>query len=69
MKVTWDEGDIRAGRRVWRDMECMIGADPNDWRHPAVVIVLETGRVMIIGTKVEVAEYLTKNDYRPTKEK
>jgi len=69
MKVIWDEGDVRAGRRVWRDMECMIGADPNDYRHPAVIIVVETGRVMKIGSKAEIATYLTENDYRPVMDK
>ncbi len=69
MQVKWEPSDVRAGRRVWRDMECMIGADPHDYRAPSVIIVLETGRVMTIGTKDEVAAYLTEHEYRPTKEK
>lgn len=69
MKVQWDAGDVRAGRRVWKDMECMICCDPHDYRHPAVVIVLETGRVMTIGSKEEVAAYLTEHDYLPTRER
>ncbi|QIG69194.1 hypothetical protein EVB78_160 [Rhizobium phage RHph_N1_15] len=69
MKVQWEESDVRAGRHVWRDMECMIGADPNDYRAPAVIIVLETGRVMKIGSKAEIAEYLTEYGYRPGAEK
>lgn len=68
MKVQWEVGDIRAGRHVWRDMECMICADPHDWRHPAALIVLETGRIMKLGTKEEIAAYMTENGYTPTKE-
>lgn len=69
MKVQWEATDIRAGRRVWRDRECVLGADPSDHRAPVVVMVLETGRVMTIGSKDEVAAYLTENEYRPTEER
>lgn len=68
MKIQWEETDVRAGRHVWRDAECMICANPSDYRAFAVIVVLETGRVMTIGTKAEVAEYLTKFEYRPTEE-
>jgi hypothetical protein len=69
MKIQWEESDVRSGRHVWRDAECIIGTDPEDWRAMAVILVLESGRVMRIGTKEEIASYLTEHGYRPTKDK
>lgn len=65
MKIQWEANDIRVGRHVWRDMECMICGSPGDWREPKVLIVLETGRVMKIGTEEELASYMTEWEYSP----
>ncbi|WLR90945.1 hypothetical protein [Shinella zoogloeoides] len=69
MKIQWEEVDIRAGRHVWRDMECMICCNPENYRDPAVLVVLQTGRVMKIGTKAEIADYMTEYRYTPIKER
>lgn len=67
MKVQWEETDIRKGRRVWRDLPCMI-VKTDDGEHCAL-IVLETGRIMTLGDAAHLAAYMTEWDYRPTKEK
>lgn len=69
MKVNWEDTDVRSGRKVWRDAPCMVVGNPNDHSDSHGVIVLGSGRIMVIGTKAEVAAYMTANQYRPTEEK
>lgn len=68
MKVQWEGQDIRAGRRVWKDMECMICDDPHREFRPTLV-VLKTGRIMFSGDWKAMAEYLTEHEYRPTEDR
>lgn len=64
MKVTWEEHDMRPGRIVHRDMDCMI-CRAYVLEAPVVLVVIETGRVMYIGTQKEMADYMTENAYFP----
>lgn len=70
MKVQWEDTDVRRGRRVWRDMECVIaGADDYATGGLVAIIVVETARIMMTGTTQTAAEYLTKWEYRPVKDR
>lgn len=70
MKVQWEDTDLRKGRRVWRDMECIIAqSDGTIAERLTAIVVLETGRIMFHGHDVDVAKYMTENDYRPCEEK
>lgn len=69
MKVNWEDTDVRSGLKVWRDAPCLIVGDHNDHRAAHGVIVLSSGRIMVMGTKAQVAAYMTENEYRPTEEK
>ena len=68
MKVTWEDHDMRPGEIAHKDMDCMICRDFHV-NAPAVLIVIETGRVMKIGTQKELADYMTENGYIPGKSK
>lgn len=74
MKVQWEPNDIRRGRRVWRDMECVICSEDysSDDNVPApryALVVVETSRIMMYGVERQVVEYLNEWGYRPTQEK
>lgn len=70
MKVEWEPTDLRAGRRVWRELECIIGKSDGSFRDCLVTVtVLKSGRIMVHGNEEEVAKYMSENNYRPCKER
>lgn len=69
MKIQWEFTDVWKGRRVWRDLECIIATTDGYTNRLVVLVVLENGRIMVIGTEEEVAKYMTENDYLPYNEK
>jgi len=68
MKITWEATDLYKGRRVYRDMECMIASTDGYSNRYVVLVVLENGRIMKAGTEEQVAVYMNENGYLPYKE-
>lgn len=71
MKYTWEKEDIVGGRIVTNDSECKFDlcicygrTGVGDWI--GVCHIGSDGLVLKLGNKRDVADYLNKNNYRPT---
>jgi len=70
MKIRWEEKDIKPGYRVRVEQDhevCIIGYDLQQEEHEKHLLVsLLDGMLVRQGmTRIELAEFLTENDYLP----